>query len=62
MPDKNIGLTVDAEIAKLIVAAWLEPLAKLNLPNSIRARAFGGGKPPLFGPFYTTHSQIGRQG
>ena len=39
MPDKNIGLTVDAEIAELIVAAWLEPLAKLNLPNSIRARA-----------------------
>ena len=40
MPDKNIGLTVDAEIAELIVAAWLEPLAKLNLTNSIRARAF----------------------
>ena len=39
MPDKNIGLTVDAEIAELIVAAWLEPLAKLNLPNSTRARA-----------------------
>ena len=39
MPDKNIGLTVDAEIAELIVAAWLEPVAKLNLPNSIsRAR------------------------
>ena len=39
MPDKNFGLTVDAEIAELIVAAWLEALAKLNLPNSIRARA-----------------------
>ena len=39
MPDKNIGLTVDAEIVGLLVAAWLEPLAKLNLPNPIRARA-----------------------
>ena len=39
--DTNIELTVDAEIAGLIVAAWLGPLAKLNLPNPIRARALG---------------------
>ena len=33
-------MTVDAEFAELILAAWLEPLARLNLPNSIRARAW----------------------
>ena len=56
MPDTNIELTVDAEIAELILAAWLEPLAKLNLPNSIRARAlfqrhwmvYGSGRRVVF--------------
>ena len=39
MPDTNIEFIIDVKIAGRIIVAWWKQLAKLNLPNSIRALA-----------------------